>query len=81
MVTRCEVSEADVVAMDQTCGAVWRGSKGEGEACTSDYECAGADTGAVECNETFVNGKYQGACAKSAGAPERGVKGSACNAT
>jgi len=41
----CAVTEADAVAMQSACGAVWRGSKGEGEACSSNYECSGADTG------------------------------------
>lgn len=82
IVTQCIVSDAEVEAMKKSCAAVWKGSKAEGEPCGNDVECAGADTGTVECNETFVDGGFSGTCTKSttAEAP-RGVKGSSCNST
>jgi len=82
IVTQCIVNEADVEAMQKTCSAVWKGSRKEGEACTTDSQCAGADTGQVECNETFVDGGFSGTCTKpTTSQAVRGVKGSACNST
>ncbi len=80
IVKQCVVSEADGAAMQSVCGAVWKGSKAEGEACSSDFECAGAETGTVECNETYVDGGFVGACEKATPAV-RGKAGDACSST